>query len=86
MTYWTLPGGPGLDPETLCDDHALFATNLACAMYGLGPFWSMVEASVVLNALMNTHGESGLDLTSSETGECGTCAAIALFEQQEESA
>lgn len=76
MTYWTLGESDGLPAVTLCDKHALEATNLPCALFGLGPYENMEQAALELEAITAIFGQGatgGFDFSSSEEGECGAC-------------
>lgn len=69
MAFWTLTD-VGV---TLCEDHALEATNVACHIAGkTEPFSSMSEAVLILSALLSTTGGS-LDIESSDEGICLDC-------------
>lgn len=75
MTFWTLGSHDGFDAVTLCEKHALEATNLPCALFGLGPYATMAEAALELEAVTAVFGQgvTSFDFTSSEDGECGAC-------------
>lgn len=81
MTFWTLEGHP-LDGSTtsltLCDRHALEATNAAMATSGGEGFGDMGKAALVLEALLATVGDS-LDIAVSDLGTCGECEWVAQY-------
>lgn len=70
--FWKMDDSDGLPEVTLCEEHALSATNFAQAMVGEDGFGSMAEACAILSAMTATAGFD-LGLTSSETGVCGQC-------------
>lgn len=72
--YWTM-SGTAVGDITLCERHALEATNIGAGDQTDEPFESMEEAVAVLNALAAMVNIEGLTITSSPTGECGECAA-----------
>jgi hypothetical protein len=76
--FWTQAEDEVTGPAvTLCDEHALYATNMACGIFGLGPFDSMEEASVVLEATAATFGRGDVVwFESSEIGHCAECERL----------
>lgn len=77
-TYWTMGEADGIPSVTLCEDHALEATNIGSMLFGLGPWDSMSAAALELDTLTATfgHGEQiGFDFTTDEVGPCGECEA-----------
>lgn len=69
MAFWTLDD----IGVTLCEDHALEATNVACHIGGSpGDFDSMAEAALILSAMLASTG-TDLPITSSEEGTCMDC-------------
>lgn len=75
MTYWTLGESDGLPAVTLCEKHALEATNLPCALFGLGPYENMEQAALELEAITAIFGQgaTGFDFSTSEEGHCDAC-------------
>lgn len=77
MTFWTMDESDGIPAVTLCDDHALEATNVACTLFNMGPWASMGDAALELEAMSAVFGGEGFDFKSHEIGVCGDCEAIA---------
>ena len=70
--FWKMDDTDGLPEVTLCEEHALSATNYAMWMVGEEGFGSMAEACVVLTA---STALSGFDMgmTSNTVGPCDQC-------------
>lgn len=69
--YWTM-GGTAKGDVTLCEAHALEATNMGAAPHD-DRFESMEEAAAILSALAAMVGIAPLDLRCSPDGACGEC-------------
>lgn len=75
-TYWTMDDKDGLPSVTLCEEHALYATNIGCQLFGLGPWDTMQAAAAELDALtaiFSAAGSVGFDFSSDEVGPCEQC-------------
>lgn len=75
-TYWTMDDKDGLPSVTLCEEHALYATNIGCQIFGLGPYDTMQAAAAELDALTAVFGAGGavgFDFSSSDLGFCEAC-------------
>lgn len=90
MTYWTMAKDELFPEVTLCEEHALEATNIALRMMGDEPFETMTEAAVSLEASVAIFGQgkvSGFGFIEHEEGYCEECAfQAARFEAEEEPA
>lgn len=79
MSYWTLPGDWTGPEVTLCERHALEATNISSRIMGMAPepFTSMEEAAVVMNAYVAAFGNGGpgFQFVVTDLGWCGECQA-----------
>lgn len=76
MTYWTMDEKDGLPSVTLCEEHALYATNIGADLFGLGPWDTMQAAAAELDALtaiFGTPGATGFDFITDEIGPCEQC-------------
>lgn len=73
MIFWTMDDSDGLPAVTLCARHALEATNIGCAPFGLGPWESMQTAAAELDAIASIFGGDLLGFTTSEEGYCEEC-------------
>lgn len=74
--YWTLDEHDGIPAVTLCERHALEATNIPAGFFGLGPYKTMSEAALDLDMVVATFGGGTMPdfgFTTSETGHCGAC-------------
>lgn len=86
--YWTLDEHDGIPAVTLCERHALEATNIPSALFGLGPWETMSEAALELEMITAAFGGDHIQtfgFHTSETGHCGACdheAARAAAEQE----
>lgn len=79
--FWTLDSNSDpLGPVTLCERHALEATNIPCKLFGLGPYESMEQAALELEAISAIFGNDSVTFgfTTSEQGHCEVCAFEAL--------
>lgn len=79
MTFWTLPEDEVGPAVTLCEAHALEATNIGAPFFGFSePFTSMQEAASMLDAAVAMFGNgkvTEIGFTSSELGKCDECEA-----------
>ena len=73
--FWTMHKSHGLPEVTLCEHHALEATNVGCSLFGLGPYETMAAAALELETITAIFGagQDGFGFTSSEVGHCGAC-------------
>lgn len=89
MTFWTMDESDGLPAVTLCERHALQATNIGCTLFELGPFETMSEAALALETLTAVFGQGeqiGFEFHTSEIGHCAECSAELEAFGKEESA
>lgn len=70
--FWTMDDSDGLPEVTMCEEHALSATNYGMALSGDHGFGSMAEAYAILSGLAATVGLD-LGMTSNEIGPCDQC-------------
>jgi hypothetical protein len=70
MSYWTLPSSMGIPEVTLCDAHALEATNIALAMFGAQPYQSMAEAALDLETNAAVFGGFQFGFIETDEGDC----------------
>lgn len=70
--FWKMDDSDGIPEVTLCEEHALSATNFGMALVGEHGFGSMAEASAIIGALCATAG-TNLGMTSNEVGPCDQC-------------
>lgn len=76
MDFWTMGEADGLPAVTLCEPHALEATNIGARVWGVGPFDTMGEAAAVLEAMTAAFGQgqvTGFDFHVDQTGPCQEC-------------
>lgn len=73
MILWQLERRNGGGPITLCEDHALMATNVAFRMAGLQPAPTMTQAALVFDLVRHMNGDHGNPMTSTELGDCEAC-------------
>jgi hypothetical protein len=77
--FWTIQSGIPVigQPVTACERHALKGVNEGSAPHGLGPWESMIDAVLELEAIIATFGGNrlGVEITSSEVGHCPDCQA-----------
>lgn len=79
--FWTLDSNADpFGPVTLCEEHALEATNMPCKLFGLGPYSTMQEAATELEAISAIFGNDSVHFgfSTSEEGSCPQCAYEAL--------
>jgi hypothetical protein len=77
-TYWTMGEDGEFPAVTLCEEHALEATNIAASLWGMGPWDSMGLAALELETLTAIFGQgqeivAGFGFTTSEEGHCDEC-------------
>ena len=78
-TYWTMGEDDKFPAVTLCEEHALEATNIGASLWGMGPWDSMGAAALELETLVAIFGQgqdmvAGFGFTTSEEGHCDECA------------
>lgn len=87
MTFWHMDEANGIPAVTLCDEHALLATNYSFALAGLDQYDSMQAAVAMLDALEAMFGGGepiGSEITSFEVGSCDACNNSEPFSMEEE--
>jgi len=75
--FWTMPEDDCLPAVTLCERHALEASNLGAPLFGFTePFKTMQEAATMLDAMVATFGNgkvTSFNFQTSEIGHCDEC-------------
>jgi hypothetical protein len=82
--FWTMDESDGIPSVTLCETHALEATNIGATMFGLGPWETMEAAALELEMLTAVFGgeeKVGFDFHTSEIGHCAECDHRAALAQ-----
>lgn len=86
-TYWTMGADEDFPAVTLCEEHALEATNMVTEVVGMGRYTSMEQAAVELEATTIIFGNGkhpGFDFRTSDEGWCEECAFRAAREAASE--
>lgn len=89
MSFWTMTADDMFPDVTLCDAHALEATNIAVTMMGHQPYQTMGEAALDLEATFAVFG-LGMPAPSfieTDDGECDECqhpSGVVVFVTGEE--
>lgn len=79
--FWSLPLADGDSPPvTLCEGHALEATNAAMGIVGEEEFPTMSAAALIMDSLLLINGKDTTGLTMSEEGVCEQCAWLVARE------
>ena len=83
MTYWTMLADEAFPEVTLCDHHALEATNIALAMVGHRTYESMSTAALELETEFATFGGNSpihIGFLETDEGTCGECEAEKIMQ------
>lgn len=75
-TYWTMGADEDFPEVTLCEEHALEATNMVTQVLNMGTYATMAQAAVELEAMTAIFGNGkhpGFDFRTSEEGWCEEC-------------
>lgn len=73
--FWSMNvSAPEHSEVTLCEEHALEATNVALAILGEQGFPTMQVAALVIDSLLAINGREPMGFRASEEGFCGDCA------------
>jgi hypothetical protein len=76
--FWTMGADDKYPAVTLCERHALEATNIGATFFNLGPYEDMNTAAVELEAVVAVFGNEHVtpfNFVSSEIGVCEECRA-----------